>query len=198
MVKKILIFTFLLCSTLLYSDNDKRPSSYFLDYEKETLTKKENTPINFPEVKEEPQQEPEHLITTKPIASLMNTKLLDKAKEYLGTPYGFGSKDKNRTDCSGFTRQVFAQFGISLPHSATEQAQLGTRISKDELQVGDLVFYRTYKHDPSHVGIYAGNGKIIHASYRGRKVMYDDMDKGYYQERYLYAKRITLKEDKNI
>jgi cell wall-associated NlpC family hydrolase len=119
-------------------------------------------------------------------------RVLTKAKEFLGTPYGFGNKDSEQTDCSGFTQQVYKQFGITLPHSAAEQARLGTDVDRADLQVGDLLFYQTYKSEPSHVAIYAGDGQIIHASYRNRRVQYDTIDKGYYQQRFMYAKRIAL------
>lgn len=119
-------------------------------------------------------------------------KVLARAKEFLGTPYGFGDKDGDRTDCSGFTQQVYKSFGVSLPHSATEQALLGEKVNPDDLQVGDLLFYRTYKSDPSHVAIYAGNGQIIHASYTARKVQYDSIDKGYYKDRFIYARRLAF------
>ncbi len=65
-------------------------------------------------------------------------------------------------------------------------------VDLSELQVGDLLFYRTYKSDPSHVAIYAGNGQIIHASYAAKKVQYDSIDKAYYKQRFLYAKRLSL------
>ena len=118
--------------------------------------------------------------------------LLGKAREFLGVRYGFGSQTSSRTDCSGFTEQVFKTFGVCLPHSAAEQAQLGERVDFKNLQAGDLLFYRTYKHAPSHVAIYVGNGKMIHASYRSRKVQYDSVNLGYYQKRFLCAKRIAL------
>ena len=121
-------------------------------------------------------------------------KLLSKAKEFLGTPYGLGNKNSDRTDCSGLTQQVFGQFGLSLPRTAAEQAQLGENVDPDDLQVGDLLFYRTYKSDPSHVAIYAGNGQIIHASYTAKKVQYDSIDKEYYKQRFLYAKRLPLSQ----
>ncbi|MGD9654568.1 MAG: C40 family peptidase [Sulfuricurvum sp.] len=127
--------------------------------------------------------------------SNVKEKLLSKAKEFLGTPYGFGGKDGDKTDCSGFTRQVYQQFGVSLPHSAAEQAQLGENVDPNDLQVGDLLFYRTYKSDPSHVAIYAGNGQIIHASYAAKKVQYDSIDKGYYKQRFMYAKRLALNSE---
>lgn len=119
-------------------------------------------------------------------------RIMARAKQFLGTPYGFGNKESTQTDCSGFTQQVFSQFGISLPHSAAEQAQYGKEVDTDDLQVGDLMFYRTYKDEPSHVGIYAGDGQIIHASYKNKRVQYDTINKGYYKQRFMYAKRLAL------
>lgn len=119
-------------------------------------------------------------------------RVLAKAKEFLGTPYGFGNKESEQTDCSGFTQQVFKQFGVTLPRSAAEQARLGTDVDTNDLQVGDLLFYQTYKSEPSHVAIYAGEGQIIHASYRNKRVQYDTIDKGYYKQRFMYAKRLAL------
>lgn len=118
--------------------------------------------------------------------------VMARARELLGTPYGFGNKEASQTDCSGFTQQVFSQFGISLPRSAAEQAVYGKEVDSNDLQVGDLMFYRTYKNEPSHVAIYAGDGQIIHASYKNRRVQYDAIDKGYYKQRFMYAKRLAL------
>lgn len=118
--------------------------------------------------------------------------VLARAKNFLGTPYGFGSKEAMRTDCSGFTQQVFSQFGVALPHSAAGQAEYGEHVAIADLQVGDLMFYRTYKDEPSHVAIYAGDGQIIHASYKNKRVQYDAMNKGYYKQRFMYAKRLAL------
>lgn len=134
--------------------------------------------------------------TQKIVHNIRNVKdkVLARAKDFLGTPYGFGNKDGERTDCSGFTQQVYRQFGVSLPRSAAEQAQLGEDVDPSDLQVGDLLFYRTYKSDPSHVAIYAGDGQIIHASYANRKVQFDSIDKGYYKQRFMYAKRLALNE----
>jgi cell wall-associated NlpC family hydrolase len=129
------------------------------------------------------------------ISNLQSRKdrLMARAREFLGTPYGFGGKNASQTDCSGFVQQVYTQLGVSLPHSAAGQAQLGERIDVDDLQVGDLLFYQTYKSEPSHVAIYAGERQMIHASYSGRKVQYDSIDKQYYKQRFLYAKRLALK-----
>lgn len=121
-------------------------------------------------------------------------KVLSRAKDFLGTPYGFGDKDGGRTDCSGFTQQVYRQFGVSLPRSASEQALLGESVNPNDLQVGDLLFYRTYKSDPSHVAIYAGDGKIIHASSAAKKVQYDSIEKAYYRDRFMYARRLAFND----
>lgn len=130
------------------------------------------------------------------VTNLKNAKekVLSKAKEFLGTPYGFGNQTGERTDCSGFTQQVYRQFGISLPRSAAEQAQIGENVDLSDLQIGDLLFFRTYKSDPSHVAIYAGEGKIIHASSTAKKVQYDSIEKEYYKQRFLYAKRLPFQD----
>lgn len=127
-------------------------------------------------------------------AEVSKSKIIEKAQEYLGVSYGFGNKNELKTDCSGFTQQVFKEFGLSLPGSAALQSKYGSKVDLKDLQVGDLLFYRTYKREPSHVAIYAGNGQIIHASYRSKKVQYDDIDKGYYKQRFMYAKRLALNE----
>ncbi len=121
-------------------------------------------------------------------------QLLSRAKEFLGTPYGMGSKGESKTDCSGFTQQVYSSFGVNLPRTASEQIHIGEKVDLQDLQVGDLLFYKTYKSDPSHVAIYAGEGRIIHASYSAKKVQYDSIDKDYYKNRFIGAKRIALND----
>lgn len=132
----------------------------------------------------------------KIVKNLKNVKekVLTRAKEFLGTPYGYGDKEGGRTDCSGFTQQVYRDFGITLPRSAAEQAMLGESVNIDDLQIGDLLFYRTYKSDPSHVAIYAGNGQIIHASYAAKRVQYDSIEKAYYKNRFIGARRVALND----
>lgn len=161
-----------------------------------------NKPVNpapvcndKPLIKENPVQTQEVKKSLFENLSSKKEKVLAKAREFLGTPYGFGNKDGYQTDCSGFTQQVFRQFGVSLPRSAAEQAKYGSEVATNDLQVGDLMFYQTYKSEPSHVAIYAGDGQIIHASYKNRKVQYDAIDKGYYKQRFMYAKRIALKNE---
>ncbi len=92
------------------------------------------------------------------------TSLVNFAKQYEGYPYKSGGTDLNTgVDCSGFTMKVFEQFGYNLPHSSRNQASMGTYISIDAIDIGDLIFYG-YNGSISHVAIYIGNGQIIHAT----------------------------------
>lgn len=117
------------------------------------------------------------------------------ALSFLDTPYRFGGAGQKGTDCSGFVQQVFKEFNFRLPHSAREQYTLGTKVPKDDLQAGDLVFFRTYARYPSHVGIYLGDNKMIHASTRSRGVVVSDIDSRYFRKRYIGAKRLALNHD---
>lgn len=115
----------------------------------------------------------------------------------LGTPYKFGSADPQKgIDCSGLVRYVYKQSSdLNLPHSAKELSQTGDRVTKDDLQPGDLVFFKTLRKRISHVGIYAGDGKFIHASSPvGKEVMISQLDDGYWAKRYAGARRV-LPED---
>jgi cell wall-associated NlpC family hydrolase len=87
---------------------------------------------------------------------------------------------------------IFArQRGIKLPHSASAQARLGSPVSSDSLQPGDLVFFSTYRPGISHVGMYLGDGRFIHAANSRRDVRIDTLTEGYYANRLKAARRIT-------
>lgn len=107
-----------------------------------------------------------------------------------GTHYVRGGTSRGGFDCSGFTRYVYAKYGISLPHSSAAQASRGTPVSKSQLKSGDLVFFQTYRRGISHVGIYVGNGNFVHAASRGRGVTVDSLSSAYYAPRYRGARRI--------
>lgn len=86
------------------------------------------------------------------------------AKQFLGNRYVWGGTSlTNGTDCSGFTMGVYKKYGIKLPHSSVSQSGMGTKVSLDEAKAGDLVFYAK-GGTVNHVGIYLGNGQVIHAS----------------------------------
>lgn len=133
-------------------------------------------------------------ITTEPVtssSSAMGEQIVALAKQYLGTPYVLGGNGPSSFDCSGFTKYIYAQFGYSLNRTATDQLQNGVSISRDELQPGDLVFFKYNTSKPvSHVGIYIGNGEFIHASTNRYVVQIDQMNSGHYDNVYVYARRI--------
>lgn len=133
-------------------------------------------------------------ITTEPAtssSSALGEQVVALAEQYLGTPYVLGGNGPSSFDCSGFTKYIYAQFGYSLNRTATDQLQNGVSVSRDELQPGDLVFFKYNTSKPvSHVGIYIGNGEFIHASTNRYVVQIDQMNTGHYANVYVYARRI--------
>ena len=117
-------------------------------------------------------------------------KIKKTAYSFLGARYRFGGNSRNALDCSSFTQQVFREQKVTLPRTAREQFYVGNEVMRGDLQKGDLVFFQTYARFPSHVGIYLGNRKMIHASSRDRRVVISTMDTPYYTSRFLGARRI--------
>lgn len=121
---------------------------------------------------------------------------LDTCLEYLDLPYDYGGQNLSRSvDCSGLIWAIVKRdHGISLPRSAKtlSQTDYGILIEYDALQEGDMVFFHTTRPGISHVGIYAGNGKFVHASSAKGKVCIGHMDSGYYKERFIKALRLNF------
>ena len=121
-----------------------------------------------------------------------NVKILkNKAYGFLGIRYRFGGSSKRGIDCSSFVQQVFREMEVSLPRTAREQFEIGSDVPPSDLQKGDLIFFRTYAPFPSHVGIYLGNNRMIHASSRDRRVVISPLNTPYYRARFIGAKRIA-------
>ncbi len=115
----------------------------------------------------------------------------ETASDFLGIPYRFGGEGAAGIDCSSFVQQVFREHQVDLPRTAREQINVGSEVAEGDLKKGDLVFFQTYASYPSHVGIYLGDGKMIHASSGKGEVTISDMDSDYYRTRYLGAKRVV-------
>ena len=116
------------------------------------------------------------------------------AKSLLGKPYVWGATGPNKFDCSGFTQKVFSKVGIQLPRNSRSQAKVGQYIDLHNLKRGDMVFFATNKKRPgyiTHVGIYLSDGKFIHASSGGKRVMISSLkESNYYKHHFVLGRRI--------
>lgn len=137
------------------------------------------------------------LSTVKDSARDQVTSMLEQAMSLLGVPYRFGGQSETTGfDCSGFVRHVYEKsLGQILPRRALDQARATEVIAREELQPGDLVFFNTMRRAFSHVGIYLGDGKFIHAPRAGKSVNVEDMRSAYWQKRFNGARRVPLNSD---
>ena len=153
--------------------------------------------ILVPKIIDEGEEEIVNL-TNKPIKPWKNSDekymLVKVAKSFMGAPYKYGGTTVKGLDCSAYVKKIYEIFDIQLPRSAREQFQGRLKNKKEELAVGDLVFFKTkrYVKYPTHVGIYIGDGNFIHSSSgHGRiGVKIDSLSSDYYTKAYTGATRI--------
>lgn len=122
----------------------------------------------------------------------LSAQLVFEALSYLGIPYRFGGTSRTAgLDCSGLVLNVFRNaVGLDLPRTAREMAALGDKIGRSELEPGDLVFFNTMRRTFSHVGIYLGDGKFVHAPSSGGKVRVESISTRYWAKRFTGARRL--------
>lgn len=120
----------------------------------------------------------------------------ERGRSVRGTPYRYGgSSPRSGFDCSGFTRWVFSDHGAELPHSSIDQFYMARRDGwkrvwkRSNVEVGDLVFFKTTSARVGHVGIYIGKSNFIHSSSSGGSVRIDSMGESYYRQRFVGATR---------
>jgi hypothetical protein len=146
---------------------------------------------------------PDYTVKKPRVRYTPEKKNLEKmVKQLQGSPYVWAEEGPDRFDCSGFTYYLYGSMGIELPRVAREQAKVGKKISPDQLQYGDLIFFATDKHKPhkiTHVGMYLGDGWFTHASTVKEEVIYSNLfTSPYYKKRlrvcrrYLPQKQIML------
>jgi cell wall-associated NlpC family hydrolase len=120
-----------------------------------------------------------------------NSSVIQAAYRNLGARYVWGASRPGAFDCSGFTMYVMRQSGINLPHSSSAQFRMGRSVSRGNLQAGDLVFFSLGTRGiVGHVGLYIGNGRMIHASTPSTGVIVSSLSESYYASRYLGARRV--------
>lgn len=117
-----------------------------------------------------------------------------RALSFIGVRYKWGGNSPDTGfDCSGLIRYVYSQItGRALPHNAQDLSQVGQNVDRSELQPGDLVFFNTLRKPFSHVGIYLGESRFVHAPSRGGAVEIVDMSQRYWQNRYNGARRLPI------
>lgn len=119
-------------------------------------------------------------------------ELIGNAMGLLGVAYRFGGTSANTGfDCSGFMQHIFRKtFAVSLPRTSAEQARVGSYVARSDLQPGDLVFFRTSRGRISHVGMYVGNNRFIHAPRTGKRIEITSLSGKYWNDRYATARRV--------
>ena len=122
-------------------------------------------------------------------SAALAVNLTRNALRFLGVPYVFGGTSSNGFDCSGYVQHVFAMLGYHIPRTADAQYDVGTRVTGRTIAPGDLVFFQTYAAGASHVGIYLGGDRFVHAS-ASRGVIVSSLHESYWSARYLGAKRL--------
>jgi cell wall-associated NlpC family hydrolase len=135
------------------------------------------------------------LLAALPLAAQEEPRpgIIDRAMSWVGVRYRFGGSDEKKGfDCAGFVRRVISTtIGLQLPHSAATQFEEGCVVALDDLQPGDLVFFRnTYKRGISHVGIYLGDSHFIHAAGHKRSVVVDRLDSPYFVKHFAGGRRL--------
>lgn len=132
--------------------------------------------------------------TTRDVATQKRTNIVNTAKSLLGKPYVSGGNGPNGFDCSGFTQYVYKLNGYTIKRGPSSQLNsLSVSVAKANLLPGDLVFFRDSRYgsgSATHVGVYVGNGQMIHAPNRGQVVRYQTINSGYYAKYYIGARRI--------
>ena len=127
---------------------------------------------------------------TTTASSGKGSTVIATAKSYIGSKYVYGASGPNSFDCSGFTSYVFKLHGISLSRTAQGQYSNGTAVARSNLQAGDLVMFGSSASGINHVGIYIGGGQIVHAANPSRGVTIDSITSGYYNNKYVGARRV--------
>ncbi len=127
---------------------------------------------------------------TTPESLTLGLQAAALARKQLGKQYQWGASGPDRFDCSGLTQYVFGSLGVDLPRVSREQAQVGQKIGRSELQPGDLVFFNTSGSSINHVGVYLKNGEFIHAPRKHMPVRTDSLNDSWWRQRFRLARRL--------
>jgi murein DD-endopeptidase len=116
--------------------------------------------------------------------------VLQAAQARIGSPYKYGGAGPDAFDCSGLVTYAHHQIGVAVPRTAAQQFAAATPVRRGELRPGDLVFFRLDSRDVSHVGIYAGDGRFVHAPQRGGNVRMASLDEEHFRRSFAGGGRL--------
>lgn len=128
----------------------------------------------------------------QPPATGQGVEIASEARAQIGVPYRYGGDEPRRGfDCSGLVAYVHSQEGIAVPRTAAQQYAAASKVDEDELRPGDLVFFRTTpgRREVTHVGIYTGQRRFVHAPQTGRDVTETSLDDPYYRDAFVGSGR---------
>jgi len=128
--------------------------------------------------------------TTIRASNEVASKAVDYAQEMLGKPYRFAGDTPDGFDCSGLVKYSYGRAGISMPRDTQSQHRMSVLVSTRGLREGDLLFFDQEGKKKSHVGIYLGNGRFIHAPSSGGRVRIDSVNAEYWKKHFVEARRI--------
>ena len=169
-----------------------------LSEDEDTLEEEAKEAGDGEEIAEASQTEGERGKEGEPVASVPLGKwsnleerslLVRVAKTFLGAPYKLGGSTLKGIDCSAFVKRIYEIFDIQLPRTTREQFKVGKKVEKEQLEEGDLVFFKP-RGNRAHVGIYVGDNQFVHASSYSREVKIDHLDTPYYSQRFLRGVRV--------
>jgi cell wall-associated NlpC family hydrolase len=112
----------------------------------------------------------------------VRNRIIEKARQYIGVNYKWGQSNENGFDCSGYVKYVYGHFGYLLPHSSYAQYNASRRLTENKARPGDLVFFVTRGERISHVGIYLGDHRFIHAPSTGKQIRIESLDTGFFRK----------------
>ncbi len=146
------------------------------------------------EIKENQQAQYETQAISEPLGKWRDPEerglFIRVVKTFLGVPYRLGGSTLKGLDCSAFVKKIFEIFNVQLPRTAREQSRVGKKVGREDLEEGDLIFFKTRWANNAHVGIYIGNNEFVHASYRSKEVRVDSLDTPYFNQRFINGVRI--------
>jgi cell wall-associated NlpC family hydrolase len=197
-MKKTIIVFFVLCSTILFATSK---NMFVIKNRDGTVVKGKKITHNKNNFFKDLVQEQKRLLSQLKKIKIKKAdpynynknSIVENAKQHLGERYVWGGTKPNAFDCSGYVKYLYEKEGISIPRTAYQQSKVGEYVERDELEKGDLLFFLTDKKRNipiTHVGLYLGDDKFIHAASKKDGVIISSLSKSRYNKIYVKAKRI--------